>query len=352
MAGTKTAKKKSVAGKKPAAKKKTTRKKKPAKRKPSIFSRFFRHLITAVLFVGISLGVGAGYYFMKHPVVPGDTPGDTIDTRIIKGPGIEKPSNIKAAIPDFEVFPDEPITKPKAKPKPSAPVLPPAPDGRPRIAIIIDDLGYDSKLAEKFLSIDAHLTYAILPHSPYRNEVANAARLKGAEVMLHLPMEPYEYPDIDPGPGALLSSMTTDERIAVLEKALDSVPFVSGVNNHMGSKMTSNSEHMNQILSIMKKRGLYYIDSLTTHDSKSRSSARLFHVPFAQRDVFLDHDPQPAIIRSRLNQLVRIAELNGQAIGIAHPYEATYEVLSEMLPGLQKKVQLISASEAVRLAGY
>ncbi len=343
MAGKKTSKKKTPAPKKPAAKKKTPRRTKPAKRKPSLLRGFFKNVTITVLFVLISVGAGAGYYFIKN----WDALRGEEDTRLVKSPGIEKPSVITAAIPDFEVFPDTPITKPK----PSEPRLPP-PDKRPQIVIIIDDLGYDRALAAKFLSIEGPLTYAVLPHSPHCNEIANAAKRKGSEVMLHLPMEPDEYPETDPGPGALLSVMTPDERIAVLESNLDSVPFISGVNNHMGSKMSANSEHMNQVLSIVKKRGLYYIDSLTTRNSKSRSSARLFQVPFAQRDVFLDHAPEPAAIRIQLNQLVRIAELHGQAIGIAHPYETTYEVLSEMLPVLREKVKMIPASEAVRLAGY
>ncbi len=344
MAGKKTSKKKTPTQKKSAAKKKTPRRTKPAQRKPSIIRRFFRNVTISVLFILISVGAGAGYYLIQN----WDTLRNEPDTRIVKSPGIEKPSVVKAAIPDFEVFPDEPV----ARPKPPEPRVPPLPDERPQIVIIIDDLGYDRALAAKFLSIEGPLTYAILPHSPHRNEIANAAKRKGSEVMLHLPMEPDEYPERDPGPGALLSIMTPDERIAALESNLDTVPFISGVNNHMGSKMSANSEHMNQVLSIMKKRGLYYIDSLTTRNSKSRSSARLFQVPFAQRDVFLDHAPEPAAIRVRLNQLVRIAELHGQAIGIAHPYETTYEVLSEMLPVLREKVQLIPASEAVRLAGY
>lgn len=348
MAGKKTSKKKTPTQKKSAAKKKTPRRTKPAQRKPSIIRGFFRNVAISVLFVLLSVGAGAGYYLMKN----WDALRDEPDTRIVKSPGIEKPSVIKAAIPDFEVFPEEPIAKPKPPKPPKPPLLPPPPDRRPQIVIIIDDLGYDRSLAEKFLSIEGPLTYAILPHSPHGNEIANAAKRKGAEVMLHLPMEPEQYPETDPGPSALLSAMSPDERIALLESNLDSVPFISGVNNHMGSKMTANSEHMNQVLSIMKKRGLYYIDSLTTPNSKSRSSARLFQVPFAQRDVFLDHVPERAVIRIRLNQLVRIAELHGQAIGIAHPYETTYEVLSEMLPALHEKVQMVPASEAVRLAGY
>jgi uncharacterized protein len=364
----KTTKKKTTSTKKPAGKKKTAGKRRPAKEKASFFSRLFRHLIVIVLFLMVSLGAGAGYYFIKHSFAP----PEKVETRIVKAPGHEKPQAVKTIKPRFEVFPEEPAPKPtppkpepiptkpvpKAPlpsgpaPEPPAPMPPPTPAKLPKVAIIIDDLGYDHKLGRKFLSIDAPLTYAVLPHSPYRREIANAAKLKGAEVMLHLPMEPDEYPEIDPGEGALLSSMTPDERIVMLKRNLDSVPFVSGVNNHMGSKMSANSEAMNQILSIVKKKGLYYVDSLTSSASRADSSARLFQVPFATRDVFLDHDPNPAMIRLRLEQLVHLAEVKGMAIGIAHPYEATYSVLAEMLPQLKGRVQFIPASEAVGLAGY
>lgn len=344
MTGKKNTTKKSAAGKKSAGKKKPAAKKKAVKRKTSVFSRFFRNVLFVAVFVLLSLGAGAGYYIIKQSV----DPHDLIGGGTAEKPDTAKPAVTRTAKPDYEVFPDKPIPKPDR----SEPGLPPAPDKRPRIAIIIDDLGYDRKLADKFLSIDGPLTYAILPYSPFRNEIADSARRQGSEVMLHLPMEPDQYPETDPGTGALLSSMTPDERIAMLEENLDSVPYISGVNNHMGSKMTANSEHMNQVLSTMKKRGLYFIDSLTTHNSKARSSARLFQVPFAQRDIFLDDDPRPEIIRSQVEQLVRIAELNGHAVGIAHPYEATYEVLAEMLPALNERIQLIPASEAVRLAQY
>lgn len=354
MASKKTPPKKVAPAKKPAVKKKVTGKKTAGKKaagkkkqvnsEDSFLGMIFRRLFMMVFFVAVSLGAGVGYFF----ITDSDTPAPAIDHNILKSPGIEKPRAIRDAMPAFEIFPDAPVV---TQPKPS-PVLLPGLDERPRVAIIIDDIGYDLKLAEKFLSLDARITYAILPHSPHRHHISNAARLKGHEVMLHLPMEPTEYPEIDPGPGALLSSMTPDERIAVLKQNIDSVPFISGVNNHMGSKMTANSEQMNQVLSIMKKKGLYYIDSVTTHKSHSQSSARLFQVPFARRDVFLDHDPDPEAIRKQINRLVRIAELNGHAVGIGHPYEVTYEILAESLPMLRDRVQLIPASEAVRLADY
>lgn len=240
--------------------------------------------------------------------------------------------------------PPEPVSVPE---RPRHPKPPKLPDKRPIVAIIIDDLGYEKEAAEKFLALDCPLTYAVLPGSPLQKQIAERAHQNGCQVMLHLPMEPKQYPGKDPGPGALLSEMSADERIGLLKKHLGALPHVKGVNNHMGSKMSENSAHMNQILSILKKRGLYYIDSRTTPKSRSLSSARLFEVPFAERDIFLDHVPEAVFIRGQLKRLVDIAGKNGKAVGIAHPYPVTRQVLAEELPELKQKVRLAVASEVV-----
>jgi len=330
--------KKSSEGKPPAKRKAPAKKgkarpakAKPAKAKPSFISR----LPVYVLFAMVCLVVGAGYYLYTHPEPPGKTVTKVITPLKIK----------QFSKPDFEIFPIDPLP-----PKAAAPV-PVRPDRRPRMVIIIDDLGYDKKLADRFLAIDGKLTYAILPLSPHRNEIAAAAHGKGCEVMLHLPMEPNEYPTIDPGPGAILSAMTPDERIRLVNESIGAIPHVSGVNNHMGSKVTADSEQMNQILSIVKKHGLYFVDSRTTAASLTRSSARLFKIPFAERDVFLDHVVTAAAVKKQLDQLVRLAEKNGQAVGIGHPHDVTVEVLARELPKLKNRVLLIPASEMVRIIG-
>ena len=255
--------------------------------------------------------------------------------------------------PTFEIYPEEktPPHRPLAKidiPKPLAIPRPVPVEKLPLVALIIDDLGYDKKIAEKFLELDIKLTFSILPHSPFQDEIARMASSKGLEIMLHLPMEPVEYPEVNPGPGTLLSSMSPDELIRQLEDDLNALPGIKGVNNHMGSKLTSESIQMYQIFSILKQRGLFFIDSRTTSDSMGRPSARLFQLPFAERDVFIDHYLKPDFIRKQIRELIRIAERNGAAIGIMHPHAATYRILHEMLPDLQNQVQLVSASKIVR----
>jgi polysaccharide deacetylase 2 family uncharacterized protein YibQ len=251
-----------------------------------------------------------------------------------------------AKSPAFEIYPAKEI------PSVDRPVKSPITEKHlPLVAIIIDDLGYDKKIAKKLSDLNAMLTFSILPHSPFQKSIARLSRGKGLGIMLHLPMEPVEYPNINPGPGTLLTSMTPDELTRQLEKDLDAVPFIKGVNNHMGSKMTAESSQMYQIFSILKKKSLFFVDSRTTMKTLCKPSARLFQIPFAQRDVFLDHLVEVEFIRKQLKELVRIAQLNGYAVGIGHPHSLTYQVLHEMLPELQKKIRLVPASEIVHPVG-
>lgn len=257
-------------------------------------------------------------------------------------------------IPPYEVFPKEkPPVKKTFPQKPVAPALPakPGKPALPKVAIIIDDIGYDSEIVETFIRIDNALTLSLLPEGPASPEIAAQARNKGIETLLHLPMEPGEYPDVNPGPGALLSEMTPDELIFRLEKNLGLLPDIKGVNNHMGSRMTKNPAQMYQIFSVLKRKGLFFVDSLTTPESLGESSARLFKIPFEKRDVFIDHIEDRDFIRGQMELLVRIAETNGTSVGIAHPHEMTCEVLAEMLPMLKKRVDFVPVSRLVQPPG-
>jgi polysaccharide deacetylase 2 family uncharacterized protein YibQ len=278
-------------------------------------------------------------------------------------PPVSAPGDAAGAVPTPKpqppappATPPAPETKPYEKDTLRA-ALPPSPPERPpiaklpRVAIIIDDIGYDRSLAEKFIGLKAALTLSILPHSPHQQAIATSARAQGSEIMLHLPMEPLEYPDANPGPGALLTSMSPDELIAALEENLQAVPHVKGVNNHMGSRLTALSEQIYQIFSVLKRRGLYFIDSRTTDASVCQPSARMLQIPFGQRDVFLDHFQDAAFIRKQLRELVRLAREKGEALGIGHPHPTTYAVLKEMLPELRRQVELVPASRLVRVAG-
>ncbi|RJQ61902.1 MAG: divergent polysaccharide deacetylase family protein [Desulfobacteraceae bacterium] len=246
-------------------------------------------------------------------------------------------------VPAFEVYPPKEIPPEKSPPLPEVPK-------RPRVAIIIDDLGYDLEIANRFLQIEEPITLSVLPDGAFKRILREAHR-RGVETLLHLPMEPMEYPRIDPGPGALLTTMAPDALIAQLEKHLDRMQTIRGVNNHMGSKMTAMSDQMYQIFSTLKKRNLFFIDSRTTSESLSRPSARLLKVPFAQRDVFLDHVPKSDFIRKQLRQLIRTAARQGYAIGIGHPHPVTLDVVRGELPKMKGTVDFVPASAIVRIVG-
>lgn len=269
---------------------------------------------------------------------------------------LRKPSPpAKAAVRPAEPLPLPPAKKPvyevfpQSRPPAEAPArLPRLPlEQPPLVAIIIDDIGYDRRMANLFLDLDIPLTFSMLPYGPFNRSILTAARSNGVEIMLHLPMEPDEYPDVKPGPGAVLHGMSPDELIAQLEKNLDQFPGLKGVNNHMGSRISTSPEQMRQIFSILRKRDLFYIDSRTTAHTVAQPSARLLQLPFAQRDIFIDHFDDPAFIRSQMHRLIRRAQKQGYAIGIAHPHENTYQVLKEFVPRLKADVTLVPASAVV-----
>ncbi len=215
----------------------------------------------------------------------------------------------------------------------------------PQVAIIIDDLGYDQKVAAKFLEIDALLSFSVLPHSPFQQAIAAAIHESGRDVLLHLPLEPMEYPNANPGEGALMSAMTQEELLNQLREDLDCVPYVIGVNNHMGSRLTQDSEKMRQILTTLKHRDLFFVDSLTSPRSCCADVAQLLNLKFARRQVFLDNTQDPDAIRFQIKRLISVAKKQGQAIGIAHPYPVTLEVLQQEIANIEQEIELVPVSE-------
>jgi len=238
---------------------------------------------------------------------------------------------------------------PEGPPSPPHPEPPATAPAAPKVAIVIDDIGYDRSLARKLLALDSALTFSVLPFAPHSRSIAREIVRQGNELMLHLPMEPEEYPAVDPGPGALLSSMTPDELLLQLRADLAAVPGIKGVNNHMGSRLTAESSRMYQIFTVLKQEGVFFIDSRSTAHTQARPSAQMFRIPFAERDVFLDHERNADFIRRQIDKVIQIARENGQAVAIAHPSATTYEVLREMLPGIKRQVQLVPASAVVKI---
>ena len=218
----------------------------------------------------------------------------------------------------------------------------------PKVAIVIDDLGYDGKLAKRFLKIEGPLSFSVLPHGTFSKSIARRIHDAGQELLLHLPMEPTGYPEVNPGVGALLVEMTDVELVQTLRKSLDAFPHVKGVNNHMGSRFCENESKLRPVMLELNTRGLFFLDSRTTSKTKAYMVAQELHVPSAERNVFLDNIQNPRAIRAQLNRLTELARLRGGAIGIAHPHKVTLEVLRREVPKLSGKgVELVPVSQLV-----
>lgn len=238
----------------------------------------------------------------------------------------------------------------EAAPPPALTEPPPPPAPGARVAIVIDDLGGNLRAAHELLELGEPLTFAVLPKLPHSREIDRAASQAGREVLLHLPMEPIGYPEKNPGPGALMGSMSPEKMMAVLEEDLEDVPHSIGVNNHMGSLLTEDEEVMRRILSYVKERKLFFLDSYTTPRSVVEKVAGQLGLPSASRQVFLDHVPYDEdYVDGQMDKLIEAAKEHGVAIGIGHPHQATIAALKKRLPTLaQQSVTVVPVSLLVK----
>jgi hypothetical protein len=213
----------------------------------------------------------------------------------------------------------------------------------PSIAVIIDDIGFDLRIVEELAGIPAPIAFAVLPYAPHAAEAARLLHAAGKEILLHLPMEPRSYPGESPGPGALMVDMDEGQIRRQIRESLAAVPYVSGVNNHMGSRFMEDEAHLMVVMEELKKRGLYFVDSRTTPDTRGRETANRAGVRFAARGRFIDHLPGYAEALKNLTGPIR-REGNGKPVlMIGHPHPETVRALRDALPRWQ--------AEGVRLVG-
>ncbi|MBI5642507.1 MAG: divergent polysaccharide deacetylase family protein [Deltaproteobacteria bacterium] len=238
--------------------------------------------------------------------------------------------------------------KPPEEVPPPPPEKPDEPATMPRIAIVIDDMGQDIGKLRELFTVGGPITIAVMPNMRYSKETAREARLKGWDVILHLPMEPKELSENDPGAGALLTAMSTEEITAQVERDLSAVPDVIGVNNHMGSKFTEDESDMRAVLGVIKKKNMFFLDSRTSANSVAGRLAKELGVRNADRSVFLDNTRDVAYIKGQIGELVSIAKRRGKAIGIGHPYPETLEALKATVSGLDEKgIAVVKLSDIV-----
>lgn len=218
-------------------------------------------------------------------------------------------------------------------------------NGRPKLAIVIDDWGYSSIHSHAFLNYPFPLTTAILPFLTQSYRLAEQAAAYGHEVILHQPMEPLnKYFDV--GPGGILSSMNEEEVEACIEKNLAHLPMIVGVNNHMGSRVTAESEIMEVVLKILKKHDLYFLDSSTTTMSVINQIAPEVGIPYAVNNQFIDNVNEVDIVKNELRKIIQRALKFGSAVAIGHVRAATAVALWEMIPELlAADIQIVPVSQ-------
>jgi polysaccharide deacetylase 2 family uncharacterized protein YibQ len=219
--------------------------------------------------------------------------------------------------------------------------------GNPRLAIIIDDLGYDRSAADAVLALGFPLTVSVLPHLPLSGELAEEAQRRGDQVMLHLPMES-EADGAKPEDIELRVGMSAAQVDAALAGMLETVPYAAGVNNHQGSRATADPALMQALMPALRQRGLFFVDSRTDAKTVAYDMAERAGVPAASRKVFLDDVASRDAILKQLNLAARDAQRDGFTIAIGHPRAATIAALAEGVPPLEARgIHLVFASELV-----
>jgi len=223
---------------------------------------------------------------------------------------------------------------------------PPAP--MPRLALIIDDAGYNVDKIKAIMEAGGPLTVAVLPNTPHAREAALLAHRGGAEVMLHLPMEPKESDRYSLEKDTVLSGMGKNEVQKILERGLKEIPHVRGVNNHMGSKATEDMRVMRALMEILKKEGLYYVDSHTSPRTVGPQAARQAGVAFGNNARFIDPEKDLGAIKKAIRLAMKKAKQEGKAIAIGHPHPLTARAIREMIPEIEAAgIKLVRASEVV-----
>ncbi len=224
----------------------------------------------------------------------------------------------------------------------------PPPGNKPRIAIIIDDMGLSHERAVEVMKLPKPLTLAFLPYAPHLDKTTREAKSYGHELMIHVPMEPLNE-KLDPGPHVLRTDMNKEQLEKALDDSFNSFSGYSGINNHMGSKLTQDKEALEIVMEELKKRHLFFIDSKTFHSSVAAAVARDSGIPYNERDVFLDHEPTHEFAVKALSHTEEIARQRGYAIAIGHPKPETIKALKEWIPTLKKKgIELVPVSTLLK----
>jgi polysaccharide deacetylase 2 family uncharacterized protein YibQ len=217
----------------------------------------------------------------------------------------------------------------------------------PKVAIVLDDWGYNLKALNAVLQVREPLTLAVLPNLPYSAEVARKAHAAGHEIILHMPMEPLN--DVPLEEGTILTSMTPAEIRSLLSDALAAVPHARGVNNHMGSKVTQDRGTLDVVMRELAARKLFFLNSMTSGSAAGRETAGDVGIAYAERDIFIDNERTEEAVIAKLQELKAAAVRQGSAIGIGHDEPVTLRAIQKVLPSWKAEgIEVIRLSDLIR----
>lgn len=220
---------------------------------------------------------------------------------------------------------------------------------KPKIVLVIDDMGLNYEKTKKISNLDVPLTLAFLPYVNRVKEQVELAQEKGHEILVHVPMEPLSETE-DPGPNVLKLSLNNHEFLERLKWDLEQFEGYVGINNHMGSRLTANRPAMKMVMKTLREKGLIFLDSKTTEASVANDVAEEFHVPNLARDVFIDHETTFAHIYGQLEKIENIAKRQGYVVAIGHPGNNTLTALEEWIPTLEAKgLQIVPLTSIILL---
>ncbi len=274
-------------------------------------------------------------------------PWGTSPTTAVPAPARALPKPRDTQAPPSPQSP-RPVQPHAAQPQPAA-QAPQASISSPRVAVIVDDLGGRRDVFDPLRDIRRPLTVAVLPGLPLSEWTAREATAAGMEVILDLPMEPYRFPEVDPGPGALLMAMSPQEMQAQIGAHLASVPGAVGVTNHMGSRMTEDRARMRTVMEVLAGRRLFLVDGLSSNLSLAYDEAKSLGVRAGRRQVIVDHKGGEAGDRVRWDEVASWAERRGEVIVIAHGHPLTARLLREYVPRWEARgIRLVPVSQLAR----
>jgi len=213
------------------------------------------------------------------------------------------------------------------------------------LSIVIDDLGYNHHDLQA-LSLPIAITFSILPFTPQGKQIAKLAHQQGREILVHVPMQAKKNNHLL-GKGALLSTMQEKEFKMVLRQDLTYIPYAQGVNNHMGSLLTEQSEPMRWAMEVLFERGLYFLDSRTSSNSLAETTANLLNVPVLRRHVFLDNIKTFEAMNKQYQIALKLTKNHQQVIVIAHPYSETLRFLKEKFKSNSANNQLTTLNALI-----